>query len=293
MDESISTPVTSALCGVETVDAGGGLMVVGNGHRTPNRSPFSTAHEIGLGHRHLPPPTTGGRFEAYRDAADGPGLLRDERVLIVDDSTLCREYLAAMVAAHGAVAPGQAWDLPSVITAVEGTLPRVIVLNMANRDSEVLLRQVLKYGPHVRVVVMGVSEDDETEIVSCAEAGVAGYHLRAESLEDLIVLIHKVAAGETLCSPRISAILLRRLSALASERQPQAKELVLTDREAQILGMLELGLSNREIAAELCIAVHTVKNHMHSLLTKLGVRTRAQAAAHSRTVRYTEDDPKN
>ena len=56
-------------------------------------------------------------------------------------------------------------------------------------------------------------------------------------------------------------------------------ELVLTAREVQIFGMLKLGLSNREIAAQLCIAVHTVKNHVHSLLTKLNVRTRAEAAA--------------
>jgi DNA-binding NarL/FixJ family response regulator len=79
--------------------------------------------------------------------------------------------------------------------------------------------------------------------------------------------------------------LLRRLSALASRRQPAAKELVLTAREAQILRMLELGRSNRDIAAQLAIAVHTVKNHVHSLLTKLGVSSRAEAAALSRTIR--------
>src|SRR4051812_33952036 len=109
--------------------------------------------------------------------------------------------------------------------------------------------------------------------------------MRSQSLEDLLFLICKVAAGESLCSPRVSAILLRRLSALASQRQPLAEELVLTAREVQILRMLELGHSNREIAGKLCIAVHTVKNHVHSLLTKLGVSTRAQAAALSRTIK--------
>jgi DNA-binding NarL/FixJ family response regulator len=136
-----------------------------------------------------------------------------------------------------------------------------------------------------------MSEDDESEIVSCAEAGVAGYHLRSETLGDLLVLIRKVAAGESLCSPRVSAILLRRLSALASQRQqPADRELVLRAREAQILKMLELGLSNRDIADQLCITVHTV---VHSLLTKLGVSTRAQAAALSRTIRYTEGESRN
>jgi DNA-binding NarL/FixJ family response regulator len=60
--------------------------------------------------------------------------------------------------------------------------------------------------------------------------------------------------------------------------------MVLTVREAEILAMLKLGLSNREIAEQLCIAVHTVKNHVHSLLTKLGVSTRGQAAALASTM---------
>jgi len=70
-----------------------------------------------------------------------------------------------------------------------------------------------------------VSEDDESKIVACAEAGVAGYHMRTESLDDLLVLMRKVAAGKAFCSPRVSAILLRRLSALASQRQPAANGL--------------------------------------------------------------------
>lgn len=224
---------------------------------------------------------------------DGLGLLRDARVLIVDDCTLYREYLAAVLASHGAAAPGVAWDQASLMAAFEATLPRVILLNMATRDSPALLRQALKFSPHVRVVVLGISEDDESEIVACAEAGVAGYHLRSESLDELLVLIQKVAAGESLCSPRVSAILLRRLSALASQRQPAAKELVLTAREIQILRMLEMGLTNRDIAEQLCIAVHTVKNHVHSLLTKLGVSTRAQAATRARAILYTEDSASN
>jgi DNA-binding NarL/FixJ family response regulator len=151
----------------------------------------------------------------------------------------------------------------------------------------------MEISPNVRVIVLGVSEDDESEIVACAEAGVVGYHMRTESLDDLLVLIREVAAGKSFCPPRVSAILLRRLSALASQRPPAGKELVLTTREAQILRMLELGLSNQDIATHLCIAVHTVKNHVHSLLTKLGVSTRAEAAALSRTPRYTEGEHKN
>lgn len=76
-----------------------------------------------------------------------------------------------------------AWDLPSLIAAYETTVPRVILLDMSTRNSAMLLRQALKLSPQVRVIVLGVSEDDESEIVACAEAGVAGYHLRSDSLK--------------------------------------------------------------------------------------------------------------
>jgi len=211
--------------------------------------------------------------------------LRDERILIIDDCTLYRENLATIIALNGMTVPSEAWDLPSLVTALRGAEPSVVLLNIETRGSALLLQASMDISPSARVIVLGASEDNESEIVACAEAGVAGYHMRTDSLEDLFVLIRRVAAGETACSPRVSAILLRRLSALASQRQPAAKELALTTREIQILRMLELGRSNQDIATQLSIAVHTVKNHVHSLLTKLGVSTRAEAAALSRTIR--------
>ena len=237
------------------------------------------------------PSTSVDRSEQTSGVAEGQDLLRDASILIVDDCTLHRENLAAILVANGTAIPSVAWDLPSLIRALDDTTPSIVVLNMGTRDSEMLLQAAREISPNVRVIVVGLSEDDESEIVACAEAGVAGYHLRTESLDDLLVLIRRVAAGESLCSPRVSAILLRRLSALASQHPPAARELVLTAREAQILRMLEMGLSNRDIAARLCIAGHTVKNHVHNVLTKLGVRTRAEAAAFSRTSRYTVGNP--
>jgi DNA-binding NarL/FixJ family response regulator len=230
-------------------------------------------------------PTGAANSEMASKSTDIQDPLRDESILIIDDCTLYRENLAAIFALHGMAVPSFAWDLPSLVTALHGTEPSVVLLNIETRGSALLLQAAMDIRPSLRVIVLGASEDNESEIVACAEAGVAGYHMRTDSLEDLLVLIRKVAAGGTSCSPRVSAILLRRLSALASQRQPAAKELALTTREVQILRMLELGRSNQDIATQLAIAVHTVKNHVHSLLTKLGVSTRAEAAAVSRTMR--------
>jgi DNA-binding NarL/FixJ family response regulator len=209
-------------------------------------------------------------------------------ILIVDDCTLHRESLAAIAVAQSSFIPAAAWDMPSLHAALAEDPPDIVLLSMVARDAEALLRAVGKNCPHAKVIVTGLSEYHEAEIVACAEAGVAGYHLRTDSLDDLLVLVSKLLDGESYCSPKVSAILLKRLSALAARGQPEAKELILTAREIQILRMLELGLSNRDIADRLCIALHTVKNHVHSVLNKLGVSTRAEAAAYSRSLRYTD-----
>jgi DNA-binding NarL/FixJ family response regulator len=213
-----------------------------------------------------------------------PDLQNDVHILIVDDCTLYRNNLADVLMANGATVR-VAWDLPTLIASVCETSLHFILLNLATQDSGTLLGAAVKTNPNAHVIVLGVSEQDESAIVACAEAGVAGYHTRTQSLQDLLVLIGKVAAGESHCSPRVSAVLLRRLSTLASEREPASKELVLTAREAQILEMIRMGMSNRDIATQLCIALHTVKNHVHSVLGKLGVSTRAQAAAVSNAFR--------
>lgn len=224
-----------------------------------------------------------GQLESGRDPLGGA------RILVVDDYALFRDHLAELLATRTAVLQ-VAWDIWSLSAALRQGPLDLVLLNMATRDSESLLRVILQSSPSFKVIALGLSEDEETRIVACAESGVAGYHLRTESLEDLIHVIERVADGESACSPRIASILMRRLSALAGERKPETKELVLTAREAQILRMVEMGLSNRDIAGQLCIAVHTVKNHVHSLLTKLGVSTRGEAAALCRANRHTEPD---
>ncbi len=210
----------------------------------------------------------------------------ETRILIVDDCTLYRENLASVLGANRAVAPCVAWDLPSLQTALEEGTPHIVLLSTSTKDAAALLKTIVANSPDAKVIAMGVSENDETTIVACAEAGVTGYHLRSESFEDLLMMIRNIRHADTGCSPRVGAILLRRLSMLAAERQPEPEELVLTAREIQILRMLEKGLSNRDIADQLCIALHTVKNHVHSLLGKLGVSSRAQAVAVSHSMQY-------
>jgi DNA-binding NarL/FixJ family response regulator len=138
--------------------------------------------------------------------------------------------------------------------------------------------------PPARLIVIGILETDD-HVLTSAEAGVHGYLLRSESLDQLISLMSMVVAGETRCSPKVTALLLRRVEVLAAERRPAPKVPVLTPREDQVLGLLDLGLSNQEIAGRLGIGIHTVKNHVHNVLEKAGARRRGEAVAAFRRLR--------
>lgn len=133
-----------------------------------------------------------------------------------------------------------------------------------------------------RAVALGVAEH-EAEVVAWAEAGAAGYVPLDGSLSRLIATIEAVANGETLCSPRIAAALVRRLAAVAGDSSgPASTAATLTPREREIVLLLDEGLSNKEIASRLYIEVTTVKNHVHNILEKLHVHRRGQAAARLR-----------
>lgn len=253
------------------------------GHREAGHQPTGSGRvdsAVGSVHLAVPDPLTPTQ-QATKDEHPLCGV----RVVIVDDNTVYREYLAHVLAAHGSNSVAGAWDQQSLAATCAQLQPHVVLVNMATKNSDVLLRRALSLGPDARVIVIGVFDDDEAGIVAFAEAGVAGYHMRRETLNNLVHLVHRVAEGGTVFSPRVSAILLRRLSSLASERPAAQSGPDLTAREREILGMIETGMSNRDIAERLSIAVHTVKNHVHSLLKKLGVGTRAQAAAVSRGLR--------
>lgn len=207
------------------------------------------------------------------------------RVVVVDDGRLNRECLVAQLLAAGFKAIG-AWDLASLFSAVDAGEPGVIVLNVDTADSGTLLQVGLDIGAGTKVVVIGLSVERESEIVTAAEAGVAGLHLRSESLEDLLGLIRHAGDGKAQCSAEVSAILMRRVYSFVSQSNPDSNTGSLTARETEILELLEQGLTNQQVASRLSVTLHTVKNHVHSLLTKLGVSSRSEAVQVYRASKY-------
>jgi two-component system, NarL family, nitrate/nitrite response regulator NarL len=154
--------------------------------------------------------------------------------------------------------------------------PDVALIDVGLDDAIDLIRSVRQQCPGISILVFAVREDLET-ILTYAEAGADGFVTANGTVGELISAIERVKAGELLCSPRIAAQLLRQ-AARSADRSPVASA-GLTSREEQVLLLLKQGRSNKEIAGTLCIAEATVKNHVHRVLEKLQVSTRAKAAA--------------
>jgi DNA-binding NarL/FixJ family response regulator len=161
-----------------------------------------------------------------------------------------------------------------------------VVLAVAWSDANAAADQVQKIKdtfPEAKIVIIGVS-GTEKESLEYIEAGASGYVLPENRPEGLIETIQKVNRGEASCPPDILALLFERVASLRSRLQiVQDNELNnLTNRELEILRLITDGMSNKEIATYLKLELQTVKNHIHSILEKLRVRNRREAAACTR-----------
>ena len=205
------------------------------------------------------------------------------KIIIVSDVRLYREGIAAALSRDAFAVVGTATGCsPAALGHVYAVPCDVVIVDMATRDSLAGIHTLADAMPHAKIIVFAV-DDEAAQIVSCAEAGVAGYVPCDASLEELALTIRSVVREESPCSPRVAATLFRRIAALANEASRSGHSPTgLSAREEQILSLLRRGLSNKEIAQQLAIEVATVKNHVHSVLGKLGVTTRGEAAAFDR-----------
>lgn len=208
------------------------------------------------------------------------------RIVLGAGVRLYREGLAAELRTRdGFMLVGLGGDFNELIGAVRATQPDVVLLDLGMPDTVALVRETKASCPQTHVVAFAVDES-EHDIELCAEAGVTGFVTRDVTVDGLAAAIDAAARGELACSPRTAALLFRRVAALSSVGraiQSATSSLArLTSREKQIVRLIDTGSSNKEIGRELNIAVATVKNHVHRILEKLNVTSRAEAAAHVR-----------
>jgi two-component system nitrate/nitrite response regulator NarL len=207
------------------------------------------------------------------------------RVLIVAEIRLYREGLADMLREEtGVDVVATASGADDAVRALREKHPDIVLLDVGIPDNAWLARALVAAVPGTLIVAVAVPEAEDS-VVACAEAGVAGYVTREGSVEDVVAAVEAVARGEILCSPRMAASLFQRIATLALERSPESIESRLTNRELEILDLIDQGLSNKEIARRLTIELSTVKNHVHNILDKLNVTRRSEAAARVRAER--------
>jgi DNA-binding NarL/FixJ family response regulator len=137
--------------------------------------------------------------------------------------------------------------------------------------------EVRAAAPSAKVIMLTVSAD-EGDVERAIVAGACGYVLKDAAVEEIVAGIRAAAAGDALLSPRIAAGILERARANAPASLPDSARAELTEREGEVLGLMAEGKENAEIAEELFISPHTVKNHVSNILGKLESETRIEAA---------------
>lgn len=166
--------------------------------------------------------------------------------------------------------------------------PDLIVIDSSHPEATALVAAVRIRTPKASVVVLAMRERDEDFLI-WADIGISGYLGPDTSSRDLISTVRRAAAGEVVCPPRLTALLLNRYADRSNDRATRAGIHALTPREREIVELLADGLPNKLIARRLQVALPTVKNHVHSILDKWDVRSRGEAAArYRRKIQETE-----
>lgn len=201
------------------------------------------------------------------------------RVALIDDQTLVRQGIRGLLQLSETVTVvAEADDGSEVIVLAQTHMPDVILMDMRMpRMNGAQATQSLKdAGISIPVIILTTFDDHEL-VLEGIRAGAKGYLLKDVSLENLIAAIESVADGGTMIQPAITETLLRGLSNQSAEFGSNDLPEPLTRRETEVVRLMAGGYSNREIATALSNSEGTIKNHVSSILAKLGVRDRTRA----------------
>jgi DNA-binding NarL/FixJ family response regulator len=205
------------------------------------------------------------------------------RILLVDDHLLFRKGLARLLDGQPDFeVVGEARDGLEAVEQTQLLHPDLVLMDirMPNCDGLEATCRIKAHMPGVRVVMLTVS-DTEQDLVTAVRCGADGYLLKDILPETLFQHLRGLTSGEAPISRVMTAKLFRQLAQRSQPAAQPAATAVLSARECEVLVLVVDGYSNREIAEELGITRNTVKNHLRSILAKLGVRNRAQAAAYA------------
>lgn len=202
------------------------------------------------------------------------------RLLLVDDHEVVRQGLKALIDRRPAFqVVGEAGTVAEAIAAARRFQPDLVLMDVRLPDGSGIeaCRAIREELPGTRVVML-TSYPDEEAVLAAILAGASGYLLKEIRGRDLVAALESVGRGDSLLDPAVTERVLERVRRMAAgDAQDELAE--LTSQERKILILIAEGKTNREIAAEVFLSDKTVKNYVSSILSKLGLQRRAQAAA--------------
>lgn len=202
------------------------------------------------------------------------------RVVLIDDHPLLREGVAATLQADpGFEVVGQGGSAEDALKLAQEHSPDVVLLDVSMPGGGVnAARSISAACPRVKIVMLTVSEDEE-DVLGALKAGASGYMLKGVSGPELLRIVRTVHGGEPYVTPSLAAGLLGELKGRPDPSVAEADPLSeLTERERQILQYVTEGKSNKEVGEALFLSEKTIKHYMTSILHKLRVRNRVEAA---------------
>jgi DNA-binding NarL/FixJ family response regulator len=199
-------------------------------------------------------------------------------VVLADDQPLVRAGLRVLIAdTPGLAVAGEAGTGAQAVQLVRDTEPDVVLMDirMPGMDGIEATRMITA-GPAAARVIILTTFDDDDYVYAALRAGASGFLVKDMALEDILAAIRVVAGGDALLAPGVTRRLIEEFAA-RPEPAPRLRKIDgITEREREVLTLVGRGMSNGEIAAQLCVSMATAKAHVAHLLTKLGARDRVQ-----------------
>jgi len=218
----------------------------------------------------------------------GDTVVRPLRLLVVDDHEVVRQGLVALLdRRQGFEVVAEAGTAAEAVDQASRHEPDIVIMDVRLPDGSGVeaCREIRAQHPATRVVML-TSYPDEEAVLSAIVAGASGYLLKQVRARDLVSAIEAVGRGESLLDPAVTEKVLERVRRIATGAA--ADDLAaLTSQEQKILLLVAEGKTNKEIAAEIFLSDKTVKNYVSSILSKLNLERRAQAAAYMARLRGT------
>ena len=205
------------------------------------------------------------------------GIKDKLKVLIADDHPLVREALhRALDSEEDIEVVAEASDGEEAVKLASELKPDVVVMDivMPKLNGIEATKRIKEIAPNIAILILTAYDDDEY-VLGLLDAGAAGYLLKSVRGRDLVRAIRAIRSGESVLHPNIIAKLLKRVMTMSTEAQ-KSQEL-LSERESEILKLVAMGMSNKEIARKLFLSERTIKAHLTNIFNKLNVASRSEA----------------